>query len=117
MRVKRQRSFVVKFRCRVRLTRLSNAAQLLFIAVINANDFYSNFAVESLQFFGFRLGLFVILRAPFRHARIRFSLTVRSNLFRFLQLFSSPDQVFLARAIRSNRRLFHVNLIRQLSNT
>lgn len=66
--VKRERAFFMEFCGRVRLARLANAAELFFITVVYANDFYSHFAVQGLQFFVFRLGFLIVFRAPFRDA-------------------------------------------------
>lgn len=66
-----------------------------------------------------RLGLrlFIIFRAPFRYARVRFSLAICRGLARFLELFGGPDQIFFARAIRCHRRLFYINFVCQLSDS
>lgn len=84
--------------------------------MVNANYFDSYFAVESLELLGLGLRFFIVFRAPLRNARVGLALSVRGDLFRFLELLRFPDEVFLARAIRCGRRLLCVDLVCELSN-
>lgn len=101
---------------RVGFARLTYAAQLLLVTVVHANDFNGHFTVQCSQFFGLSLRFFVIFRAPLRNARVRFALSICGDLARFFELICRPYQIFLSRAIRDGRRLFYVQLIRQLSD-
>ncbi len=111
-----KRAFVVKFCGRIGLARLANAAKLLLVAVINANDLNGNLTVEGTKLFGLGYCLFIILRSPLRDARIRLSLAICRGLARFLTLLRRPYKIFLARAIRNVRRLLNLDLVRDLRN-